>query len=220
MTNPNLQLFLNKFISTNQELYANNPTVLAMLEGLTLNELSFTRLEVDESLGSNGRIADFECESRGFNAVSQQWICADFTGVGVLNNVDATVHADADEVKLLDEVGVYFFDAEGNKHVAVLIEDIDTNSTIELAKDRALALLAAHAAFDLAAATVTWPDDAVVDTDFLVHLKTDCIDADFLIQWRIKPEPVQEPTPPVQPPEPDPEPEGDAAGAEDPDPVV
>lgn len=182
----NLQLFLDKFISVNQQKYADQPEVLALLDGLTLDDITFTRLDKDSSLGAGGRIADFESASRKFNAIDQQWICAELGSDTIITTIDDTVHASVDDIKAIGEAGLYRLSAGEIDTIVVVVESAEL--TAAEIKAQVAGMLVTDAGYTLTTEDFVWPEtDPVVGTDFEASVDTDTIESSFNVVWLPEP---------------------------------
>ena len=190
----NLQLFLNRFIEVNQQKFADQPDVLALLDGLTLADVTFTRLEADPSLGTGGRVADLHSDSRKFDAKSQQWLCATLAGKDVITTIDDTLHPSVDDIKAQAVQGLYRMKV-GSVESVVLALDHAAATEAEIGA-LVVSLLKADLQFAVEDAEITLPTPIVVGTDFTVEIDSDCIVDTVQVVWIPEPAaPAEEETP-------------------------
>lgn len=176
----NLQLFLDKFIEVNKQKYANEPEVLALLEGLTLADVVFDSIDIDESLGEGGRIASFHSPSRKFKAPKQQWLCSTLQGKNVVTFTDATVFDDKAAVKALTVPGIYLHKADDATAVSVLTaEDV---ADVATASQNVIAALTGAANYELKAADLLLPA-FTLGTDFEGLVSSHCIEDTFNVYF-------------------------------------
>lgn len=176
----NLQLFLDKFIEVNKQKYADEPEVLALLEGLTLADVVFDSIEIDESLGEGGRIASFHSPSRKFNAPQQQWLCSTLQGKNVVTFTDAKVFDDKAAVKALTAPGIYLHKAGDATAVSVLTaEDV---ADVATATQNIIAALTGAANYELKVEDLLIPT-FTLGTDFEGQVSSHCIEDTFNVYF-------------------------------------
>ncbi|EJI5696471.1 hypothetical protein NFI00_000174 [Salmonella enterica] len=176
----NMQLFLDKFIEVNKQKYADEPEVLALLEGLTLADVVFDSIEIDESLGEGGRIASFHSPSRKFNAPKQQWLCSTLQGKNVVTFTDATVFDDKAAVKALTTPGIYLHKTGETTAVSVLTaEDV---ADVATASQNVIAALTGAANYELKVADLLLPT-FTLGTDFEGLVSSHCIEDTFNVYF-------------------------------------
>ncbi|ASU03463.1 hypothetical protein RISINGSUN_207 [Erwinia phage vB_EamM_RisingSun] len=176
----NLQLFLDKFIEVNKQKYADEPEVLALLEGLTLADVVFDSIEIDESLGEGGRIASFHSPSRKFNAPQQQWLCSTLQGKNVVTFTDAKVFDDKASVKALTAPGIYLHKAGDATAVSVLTaEDV---ADVDTATQNIIAALTGAVNYELKVEDLLIPT-FTLGTDFEGLVSSHCIEDTFNVYF-------------------------------------
>jgi hypothetical protein len=105
MAIPNRQLFLDRFIEYNVERYQDKPLLVAVLQGLTLDQITITNFQVDNTNPARP-VHFYDVSMPGvFMGINQKFIPADVeTGklFTILGHVD-----DENELSLKTEEGVY-----------------------------------------------------------------------------------------------------------------
>lgn len=108
---PNLQLFLDRFISYNKERYKDNVRVMALLNRLKLEDITFSNPRTNASGPEIVRTVDMTVP-KVMIAKDQSWIPADFDHPLVTASVSTTVLKEED-LEHQDVPGLYFYDDNG-----------------------------------------------------------------------------------------------------------
>lgn len=106
MAIPNRQLFLDRFIEYNVERYKDKPLLVAVIQGLTLEQLTISNFQVADASNPALPVYSYRVDKEGvFTGVNQKFIPADVE-TGNLFNIIGHVD-DENELSLKTEEGVY-----------------------------------------------------------------------------------------------------------------
>ena len=126
---PNMQLFLDRFISVNRDRYKNAPAVITILDSLTLETVIFSeiRTTVDES-GNLVRTVDIYVP-KVMKAMNQSWLPAYYTTPRITDMVTQDVQVENSLINLTVP-GIYFYQdrnkiQQGCLVVPANIEELD-----------------------------------------------------------------------------------------------
>ena len=155
MAIPALQLFLDKFISFNQDRYKDDADILPIFTGLTLDDCDFDAV-VKDGAGKNS--TSLSSDTKNFTAEDQSWTSAKYSNPVVSTAVNAGTPAEnIAALGAIDVPGFYLYlDADGTTVKGALVYSHDTDAVI--ADDAATYLIPA-CNYELTAA------DLDVDTD-------------------------------------------------------
>lgn len=108
MSGNSLQLFLDRFLLVNKERYKNDPNALAILNGLTLEQLTFSNWQSKQDSGKPiQQTVDMDIVNK-LVAHAQKYYTLDFASPLVSKPVDATPVAEADLTSKA-KTGLYFY---------------------------------------------------------------------------------------------------------------
>lgn len=105
---PNMQLFLDRFISVNRVRYRQQPSVLAILNTLTLQNVIFSKVRSsNDAFGELVRTVDMYVP-KVMKAMDQSWLPAYYTTPRITNMVTTDVQ-DENDLITLEVPGFYFY---------------------------------------------------------------------------------------------------------------
>lgn len=131
---PNMQLFLDRFISVNRERYKDYPSVIAILNMLTLENVIFSEVRSSNDMfGELVRTVDMYVP-KVMKAMDQSWLPAYYTTPRITNMVTLDIQ-DEDTLITLTVPGFYFYkDRSGSKQGCIVVpaqvEEKDVSSYV------------------------------------------------------------------------------------------
>lgn len=162
---PNLQLFLDRFISYNKERYKDNVRVMALLNRLKLEDITFSNARSDNSSGEVVRTVDMTVP-KVMIAKDQSWIPADFDHPLVSQSVTTTVVPE-DELEHQQMPGLYFY-KDGNVTKPVIVYPLGSGSAL----DSIRSVIQSSCLYELTDAQITINSDetvATIDSPTIYH---------------------------------------------------
>lgn len=154
---PNLQLFLDRFISYNKDRYKNNVRVMALLNRLKLEDITFSNTRTDSSSGEVVRTVDMAIP-KVMVAKDQSWIPADYDHPLVSQAASTTVVPEED-LEHLDIPGLYFYQ-DGSVTKPVIVYPLGSGDAL----DSIRAVVKSSCLYDLLDTQISINNDETVVT--------------------------------------------------------
>lgn len=135
MTIPNKQLFLDRFIEYNVLRYQDNPSLVAMFQGLTLDKVTLTNFrETSTEEGSITHIYDIDMPGV-FTGKNQLFYPADYILHNVTNFEEDLPVEDIEELEHKGTPGIYLVESLGGR-LLVLNGKKNSETIIDLIKEK------------------------------------------------------------------------------------
>ena len=123
---PNMQLFLDRFISVNRVRYRQYPPVLAILDTLTLDTVIFSSVRSSyDVFGELVRTVDMYVP-KVMKAMDQSWLPAYFTSPSITAMASLEV-LDENDLISLTTPGAYFYKGPHGKKLGALVVPANVN---------------------------------------------------------------------------------------------